>query len=78
MELLFKFEQWKFRDNNEQKYKEKTNKFLKKRCCNHNINLFCIFVAEIEFAKYTSIESATLITTNNGLPFIEKIKKNYK
>ncbi|ETO15238.1 hypothetical protein RFI_22126, partial [Reticulomyxa filosa] len=51
MELLFKFGQWKCQDNNKQKYKNRINEFLEKRCCNHNINLFCMFLSE----KYKKI-----------------------
>ncbi|ETO00801.1 hypothetical protein RFI_36639, partial [Reticulomyxa filosa] len=75
IELLFKFEQWKFQNNNEQQYKKKANKFLEKRCCNHNINLFSIFLAEEGLIKYGSIEFAAACTANNGLSFVEKDKK---
>ncbi|ETO02200.1 hypothetical protein RFI_35236, partial [Reticulomyxa filosa] len=43
---LFEFEQWKFRDNNEQNYNRRMNEFLERRCCNHNVNLFCVFLSE--------------------------------
>ncbi|ETO00086.1 hypothetical protein RFI_37373 [Reticulomyxa filosa] len=71
IELLFKFEQWKFRDNNEQNYKKRINEFLEKRCCNHNINLFYIFLSEI-YKGRTAIELAILTTAYNGLPFVKK------
>ncbi|ETO03051.1 hypothetical protein RFI_34360 [Reticulomyxa filosa] len=71
--LLFVFEQWRFQDNNEQKYKDIINTFLKRRCCNHNINLFCMFFSEIDKGR-TAIEHATLTTINNGLPFVSKNK----
>ncbi|ETN97311.1 hypothetical protein RFI_40220, partial [Reticulomyxa filosa] len=72
-ELLFEFEKWKFRDNNEQNYKKRINEFLEKRCCNHNVNLFCIFLSESY--KRTEIEHATLNIVNSGLPFVEKDRK---
>ncbi|ETN99350.1 hypothetical protein RFI_38131, partial [Reticulomyxa filosa] len=71
IKLLFEFEQWKFQDNNKQKYKARMNEFLKKRCCNHNINLFCIFICQ---AYNEAIEIATSETINDGLPFVEKDK----
>ncbi|ETN98267.1 hypothetical protein RFI_39243 [Reticulomyxa filosa] len=73
MQLLKVFEQWKFQDNNEQKYKNKMNKFLERRCCNHNINLFCIFIYQAYNEKKV-IEAATSETVNDGLPFVEKDK----
>ncbi|ETO00796.1 hypothetical protein RFI_36644, partial [Reticulomyxa filosa] len=70
MQLLTAFKQWKFRDNNEQKYKNKMNKFLERRCCNHNINLFLIFICELAIHKgKTAIEIVTSETVNDGLPF---------
>ncbi|ETO03204.1 hypothetical protein RFI_34206 [Reticulomyxa filosa] len=70
---LFKFEQWKLQDNNEQKYKARINEFLKRRCCNHNINLFCIFICQAYNEKKV-IEVAASETVNDCLPFIEKDK----
>ncbi|ETO00782.1 hypothetical protein RFI_36658 [Reticulomyxa filosa] len=75
IELLFEFEQWKHQDNNEQKYKKRINEFLEKRCCNHNVNLFCMFRSEI-YKGSTGIKRAATYTVNNGLPFVEKDKKN--
>ncbi|ETO00798.1 hypothetical protein RFI_36642 [Reticulomyxa filosa] len=75
MQLLSAFKQWKFRDNNEQKYKNKMNIFLERRCCNHNINLFFIFVCEIAiYKRKKAIEIATSETVHDGLPFVEKDK----
>ncbi|ETO00799.1 hypothetical protein RFI_36641, partial [Reticulomyxa filosa] len=62
--LLSKFEQWKFRDNNKQKYKKKMNKFLKRRCCNHNVNSLCMFLSE-KYEGPTAIASATIYTIQN-------------
>ncbi|ETN97396.1 hypothetical protein RFI_40133 [Reticulomyxa filosa] len=75
-ELLLEFEQWKCQ-NNEQKYKEIMDEFVKKRCCNYQINLFCIFLAKKKRLRYTHIET-TATVTQKGLPFVEKDKKNYK
>ncbi|ETN97699.1 hypothetical protein RFI_39827, partial [Reticulomyxa filosa] len=74
MALLFEFEQWKFQKSNEQNYKKRMNEFLEKRCCNHDVNLLCIFVSE-KYKKRTAIEYATLNIVNNGLPFVKKDKK---
>ncbi|ETO18707.1 hypothetical protein RFI_18548 [Reticulomyxa filosa] len=61
-ELLFEFEQWKFRDNNEQNYKKRMNEFLEGRCCNHNVNLFCVFLSEV-YKYQTAIRHAKINTT---------------
>ncbi|ETO02767.1 hypothetical protein RFI_34646, partial [Reticulomyxa filosa] len=74
MQLLLKFEQWKFRDNNEQNYKKRKNKFLEKRCCNHNINLF--FMSYVKDKTVDAIKWSTAITVNVGLPFVKKDQKN--
>ncbi|ETN97585.1 hypothetical protein RFI_39944 [Reticulomyxa filosa] len=74
-EILIEFEQWKFRDNNEQKYKTNINTFLERRCCNHNINLFCKFLSEKNKAV-NAIKWSTTITANDGLPFVEKSKNH--
>ncbi|ETO35718.1 hypothetical protein RFI_01344, partial [Reticulomyxa filosa] len=74
-ELLTVFEQWKFLDNNEQKYKARMNKFLERRCCNHNVNLLCIFICKAKTSKEnTAIKTATSETINDCLPFVEKDK----
>ncbi|ETO02626.1 hypothetical protein RFI_34792 [Reticulomyxa filosa] len=67
--LLIAFEQWKFRYN-----KKRMNKFLKRRCCNHNVNLFCIFLSE-KYKKRKAIEHAKLNIVNNGLPFVAQDRK---
>ncbi|ETN99852.1 hypothetical protein RFI_37615, partial [Reticulomyxa filosa] len=72
-ELLSKFKKWKFQDNNKQKYKKRMNKFVKKRCCNHNINLFSIFLSET-YKEVNAVEYATVQTVNNCLPFVKKNK----
>ncbi|ETO35659.1 hypothetical protein RFI_01404 [Reticulomyxa filosa] len=56
--------------------KKRIKAFKKKRCCNHNINLFCIFLSE-KYKGQTAREYAILITVNNGLPFIDKDKKTW-
>ncbi|ETO00800.1 hypothetical protein RFI_36640 [Reticulomyxa filosa] len=73
IQLLFKFEQWKFRDNNKQNYKKKINEFLEKRCCNHNINLFHMFC--VKDKTVDAIKLSTVITVNDGLPFAGKDTK---
>ncbi|ETN98010.1 hypothetical protein RFI_39512 [Reticulomyxa filosa] len=73
-ELLFEFDIWKSRDNNEQKYKKKMNEFVNKRCCNHDVNLFLIFYSE-KYKGRSAIKNATAYTVNDGLPFVEKDKK---
>ncbi|ETN98131.1 hypothetical protein RFI_39386, partial [Reticulomyxa filosa] len=73
MQLLFQFEQWKFRDNNEQNYKKRMNEFLEKRCCNHNVNLFFMFY--VNNKTVDAIKWSTAATINNGLPFVKKDKK---
>ncbi|ETO36316.1 hypothetical protein RFI_00746, partial [Reticulomyxa filosa] len=71
--LLFEFEEWKSRDNNEQKYKKEINKFTESRCYNHNVNLFYMFLVERESLKIqNTMNKLILSTVNNGLPFIEK------
>ncbi|ETN98434.1 hypothetical protein RFI_39066 [Reticulomyxa filosa] len=74
IQLLSKFEQWKFRDNNEQNYKKGMNKFLEKRCSNHNVNLFFMFC--VKNKTVSAIKLSTVITVNDGLPFVKKNKKN--
>ncbi|ETN99520.1 hypothetical protein RFI_37950 [Reticulomyxa filosa] len=74
IQVLFAFEQWKFRNNNEQNYKKRVNEFLERRCCNHNVNLFFIFVSQID-KEQTATERATLDIDCYGLPFVEKDKQ---
>ncbi|ETO03901.1 hypothetical protein RFI_33501, partial [Reticulomyxa filosa] len=74
IELLHEFEKWKCQDNNEQKYKKRANKFLERRCCDHSVNLFSIFLCE-GFKGLTAVESATIYTIHNGLPIVENDKK---
>ncbi|ETO03113.1 hypothetical protein RFI_34297 [Reticulomyxa filosa] len=73
-ELLFHFEQWKLRDNNEQNYKKHIDDFMKKRCCNHNVNLFCIFLSE-NYEERTAVEHAILNTLIINFPFVAKDKE---
>ncbi|ETO30754.1 hypothetical protein RFI_06368 [Reticulomyxa filosa] len=73
---LLLFEEWKLKDNNKQKYKEKMNEFMERRCCNHEINLLSIFLIENGLQKrHTAINFAKMFTARIGLPFVEKIKK---
>ncbi|ETO02503.1 hypothetical protein RFI_34928, partial [Reticulomyxa filosa] len=73
IQLLSTFEQWKFRNNNEQDYKKRINEFLERRCCNHNVNLFFIFFSQI-YKERTEIKNAVLNIAYNGLPFVKKDK----
>ncbi|ETN98849.1 hypothetical protein RFI_38638 [Reticulomyxa filosa] len=70
IKFLSMFETWKLQPNNIKKYEKK--KFRKKRCCNHQINLFYIFVGEKGFLSRTPIKNATSLTVNNGLPFVKR------
>ncbi|ETN98176.1 hypothetical protein RFI_39338 [Reticulomyxa filosa] len=74
IELLLEFEQWKFQDNNEQNYKKRINEFLERRCCNHNVNLFCIFLSK-KYKDRTAFEHAVVNIAVNGLPFVRKNRK---
>ncbi|ETO02396.1 hypothetical protein RFI_35040, partial [Reticulomyxa filosa] len=74
--LLFEFGQWKIQNNNEQKYKKRMNDFLERRCCNHNINLFFMFLSETDKNR-TAVERAALCTVF-GLPFVNQIYKSKK
>ncbi|ETN97281.1 hypothetical protein RFI_40250, partial [Reticulomyxa filosa] len=75
IQILFEFEQWKCQNNNEQKYKKRINEFLEKRCCNHNINLFCMFLSKKY--KLIAVEGAALYTVNDGVPFIAYKLNNF-
>ncbi|ETN99800.1 hypothetical protein RFI_37667 [Reticulomyxa filosa] len=77
VECLSMFEAWKLQQNNIKKYEKKKKEFIERRCCNHQINLFCIFAAEKEFLISTPIENAILATVNNGLPFVKKDLKKH-
>ncbi|ETO06868.1 hypothetical protein RFI_30523 [Reticulomyxa filosa] len=77
------FEEWKKQPNNVKKYEEKKKEFIERRCCNHHINLFMIFLKEhlphfkinhnkAWSYKCTPIEWATIVTAKYGLPFVEK------
>ncbi|ETO01220.1 hypothetical protein RFI_36219 [Reticulomyxa filosa] len=72
--LLSSFEKWKKENNNEERYIQKMHEFVKQRCCNHQINMFCIFIRER--AKLSQDIFTLAITHNiiNGLPFTEKDK----
>ncbi|ETN99705.1 hypothetical protein RFI_37765 [Reticulomyxa filosa] len=72
---LSMFETWKLQPNNIKKYEK--NKFIKKRCCNHQINLFCLYLSEKKIKNITAIEYATLYTANNGLPFVAKDREMF-
>ncbi|ETO11277.1 hypothetical protein RFI_26098 [Reticulomyxa filosa] len=67
--LLFEFEEWKLKDNNKQRYKEIINIFVKRRCCNHTINMFHMFLFKNDIEQ--AIRHATICTVINGFPFTE-------
>ncbi|ETO34637.1 hypothetical protein RFI_02450 [Reticulomyxa filosa] len=75
---LSAFKAWKMRPKNKKKYKENINKFMRRRCSNNQINLFCIYLAENRLSRHTEIETAIMFTINNCLPFVEKDKKRNK
>ncbi|ETN97611.1 hypothetical protein RFI_39918 [Reticulomyxa filosa] len=72
IEFLSMFETWKLQPNNIKEYEKKKKEFIERRCCNHQINLFCIFVTEKGFLSSTPFENAISFTVNNGLPFVKK------
>ncbi|ETO03724.1 hypothetical protein RFI_33678 [Reticulomyxa filosa] len=72
--FLSAFEAWRMQPNNNNKYKEKKKEYIERRCCNHNINLFSIFLAEMNNLKKIHFQFATISTVQNGLPFVEKDK----
>ncbi|ETO15459.1 hypothetical protein RFI_21907 [Reticulomyxa filosa] len=72
VQLLFEFEEWKLKNSNEQKYIKKINEFVERRCCNHSVNLFFMFLHENEINE--AFESAQIFTVRKGLPFVEKDK----
>ncbi|ETN97412.1 hypothetical protein RFI_40117 [Reticulomyxa filosa] len=69
------FEAWKMQTDNIKKYEKNIKRFIERRCCNHDINLFSIFLEEKGAIGYTSIEFAAVYTVNNGMPFVEKDKR---
>ncbi|ETO01341.1 hypothetical protein RFI_36097 [Reticulomyxa filosa] len=70
--VLLEFEQWKSRDNKEQKYKERIKEFLERRCCNHGINLLFIFLEEKrELLSHTALELIPFFTIKVGFPFVK-------
>ncbi|ETN98796.1 hypothetical protein RFI_38691 [Reticulomyxa filosa] len=74
--VLREFEEWKLKDNNKEKYKERKNEFVNNRCCNHDVNLLCVFLFENKILQtLTDIELATLDTAHCGLPFVDNDKK---
>ncbi|ETO35303.1 hypothetical protein RFI_01760, partial [Reticulomyxa filosa] len=79
MECLSLIEEWRNETKNKMKYEEKKKEFMERRCCNHHINLFSIFLVEKGLPGYnTSIEFAAIMTVKDGLPFVEKDKERYE
>ncbi|ETO06899.1 hypothetical protein RFI_30493 [Reticulomyxa filosa] len=77
--VLFEFQEWKHQKDNLIKYEEKRKQFMESRCCNHHLNLFCIFLSETNLfgMKKTDIQLAIMFTVTFGLPFVEKDKKTW-
>ncbi|ETN97704.1 hypothetical protein RFI_39822, partial [Reticulomyxa filosa] len=76
-EVLRLFQAWKIENDNEQKCKKSIKKFINNRCCNYDINLFCLYLSEKKMINITAIECATLYTANNGLPFVAKDREMF-
>ncbi|ETO03331.1 hypothetical protein RFI_34079, partial [Reticulomyxa filosa] len=72
---LSMFEKWKLQSNNIKKYIKNKKEFIERRCCNHDINLLCIFLKEVGVLEYPSIEFAAEYTVHNGMPFVKKDKR---
>ncbi|ETO07197.1 G-protein beta WD-40 repeats containing protein [Reticulomyxa filosa] len=73
--VLSRFEKWKMEDANKEKYKQQMNEFVKRRCCNHEVNLLYMFLFEQDYLKgQTALQASILSTVINGLPFIDKDK----
>ncbi|ETO00797.1 hypothetical protein RFI_36643, partial [Reticulomyxa filosa] len=75
--VLQLFQAWKIENGNEQKCKKSIKKFMNNRCCNHNINLLCVYLSEKKIINITAIKCAALYTANNGLPFVAKDKEMF-
>ncbi|ETO01493.1 hypothetical protein RFI_35947 [Reticulomyxa filosa] len=69
------FETWKLQSNNIKKYEKNKKEFIERRCCNHDINLFSVFLEEKEAIGCTAIEFAAAFTMHDGMPFVEKDKR---
>ncbi|ETO26721.1 hypothetical protein RFI_10413 [Reticulomyxa filosa] len=68
--MLHAFEKWR-RNGNDKKYKERMKEFVEERCCNYNINLFCMFLSEKK-PILNAVDFAKSVTVSDGLPFVEK------
>ncbi|ETO14383.1 hypothetical protein RFI_22983 [Reticulomyxa filosa] len=76
---LLNFEEWKSTNENDEKYREKMNEFVEKRCCNHDVNLYCLSIIEKPILKeLTSMELLSIATIKNGLPFVKNDKEAWK
>ncbi|ETO32388.1 G-protein beta WD-40 repeats containing protein, partial [Reticulomyxa filosa] len=73
--VLSLFEKWKMEDANKEKYEQQMNEFVKRRCCNHEVNLFYMFLFEQGYLKeQTALQASILSTVIDGLPFVNKDK----
>jgi len=79
VQLLGEFDEWKKMNFNEQEYQQFHRKFIKNRCCNYDVNVFCYFLLNCKFdlvgSTPTDIQFATMVTIIGGLPFSFKDKK---
>ncbi|ETO07198.1 hypothetical protein RFI_30192 [Reticulomyxa filosa] len=73
--VLSRFETWKKKDVNKEKYEQQMNEFVKRRCCNHEVNLFYMFLFEQGYLKeQTALQASILSTVIDGLPFVNQDK----
>ncbi|ETO07217.1 hypothetical protein RFI_30177 [Reticulomyxa filosa] len=76
--MLLSFDEWKRENNKEEQYTEKIDTFVKRRCCNHQINMFSIFFAEkMLYDEQKIMKLVTVYTVIIGLPFVEADKQTW-
>ncbi|ETO15290.1 hypothetical protein RFI_22072, partial [Reticulomyxa filosa] len=68
------FQEWRNQPSNKIKYERRKNQFIKRRCCNHDFNLFSVFLSEFGIQR-CCVEFATIATVIQGLPFVDKDKE---
>ncbi|ETO08741.1 hypothetical protein RFI_28646, partial [Reticulomyxa filosa] len=79
MELMSDFKEWKEQESNVKKYKLMINEFVEHRCCNHYINLFCLFLEKSFHNKNcNAVEFAKIVTLSNGLPYDSRDKERWQ
>ncbi|ETO31225.1 hypothetical protein RFI_05898 [Reticulomyxa filosa] len=67
------------KDSIKQRYNKIMKEFMEHRCCNHDINLFFIYLEQVLnflFLKkqYDAVKLALSYVVYNGLPFVQKDK----